>query len=260
MALQAARFGGTLPYMSPEQLEAFGEIRQQVIDARSDLFAIGVILFEMLTGTCSFPQAIGAIESNVAHDDCRPETGPISLRQRNAAVPKAVEAIVRKLLDPDPARRYQNAAQLREDLERQLADQPLKFAADRSATERFRKWRRRHPRLAAFSLAAAITTVLLIVPTTVVAVRQSQIAERAMQIETAEAKQLHKRNERKKPEWYRCSWPRKPAIARCSMKASIEARQFSRTTALGETWEWMNHPRFARLVSGATATAAVGFG
>ena len=55
-SLQMARLGGTLPYMSPEQLEAFGGGKRD-IDARSDLFTLGIILFEMLTGTSPFPKA-----------------------------------------------------------------------------------------------------------------------------------------------------------------------------------------------------------
>ena len=52
-----------------------------------------------------------------------------------------MDAIVRKLLEPDPAKRYAEAAHVREDLERQLAHRPLAYARDSSVRERARKWR-----------------------------------------------------------------------------------------------------------------------
>lgn len=189
ISLQMARCGGTLPFMSPEQLEAFRG-GQRAMDGRSDLFSLGIILFEMLTGKAPFPKRLGRLNDVIALmiDDRR--KNPPSLRQLNTAISPAVEGIVRKLLDPDPARRYESAAHLREDFERQLAHQPLKYAPDRSLSERFHKWRWRNPRLATATLVAVVASVLLLLPATVLAIRQSQIAERRMQVETAEARQL----------------------------------------------------------------------
>jgi tetratricopeptide (TPR) repeat protein len=71
-------------------------------------------------------------------------------------VSPAAAAIVRHCLEPDSARRYPSAAALREDIERHLANLPLRYAAEPSPVERLRKWARRHPRLPLrLSLAAA---------------------------------------------------------------------------------------------------------
>src|SRR5262249_25292691 len=68
-------------------------------------------------------------------------------RQLNPTVTPGLEAIVSKCLEPDPARRYQSAADLRADLERHRTGQPLRHVRVPSVRERLTKWVRRHPRL-----------------------------------------------------------------------------------------------------------------
>jgi eukaryotic-like serine/threonine-protein kinase len=185
---ELARIGGTLPYMPLEQLEIFAGGPRN-IDARADLFSLGVVFFELLTGQPAYPNRLGLLKSvlpEMIKDRKREAPSP---RAINPAVSPAVDAIVRKLLSADPARRYQSAADLQDDLERQLSNRPLRHAPDRSLAERFRKWRRRHPRLATACLVGLAALVLLVLPITVIAVRENQIAERRMQVETAEAKQ-----------------------------------------------------------------------
>ena len=116
---QLARIGGTLPYMSPEQLAAFRRVKRD-IDARSDLYSLGVILFELLTKNSPYPRRLGKLEDVVAAMAADRRVNPPSVCKYNKAISPAVASIIRKLLDIDPARRYQNAAQLREDIERQL--------------------------------------------------------------------------------------------------------------------------------------------
>ncbi len=149
--------GGTIPYMAPEQLIDLRSRGRGRIDARSDLYSLGVMAYEMLTGTVPFPlesRGLSDFEGLLAaRHKCL-----LPLREANPDVSPALASIVRKLLAPDPGHRYQTAADLREDLERQLADRPLRFARDRSPIERVGKWRRRHPRsLLVMGLVVALT-------------------------------------------------------------------------------------------------------
>lgn len=166
--------GGTLPYMAPEQIRAFRQ-RTRGGDARSDLFSLGVILFELLTGRNPYPARAGSLDSllpQMLEDRLQP---PAALRRLNPAASPAVAAIVRRCLEPDPARRYQTAADLHEDLERQLKHLPLRHTREPSLRERAQKWTRRHPRLTAISSAALLTTSLALVVGTYV--ERERVAE-----------------------------------------------------------------------------------
>jgi serine/threonine protein kinase/Tfp pilus assembly protein PilF len=147
--------GGTVPYMAIEQLLDMRHRGKGQLDARTDLYALGAMAFEMLTGAVPFPVPPGGARDFDAMIAAR-RAGPPPVRERNPAVTPAVEAIVRKLLAPEPADRYQSADQLREDIERHLGDRPLKYAREASARERFGKWRRRNPRLALRLVAAGL--------------------------------------------------------------------------------------------------------
>ncbi len=138
------RAGGTLPYMAPEQLEDFRDGGSDTrLDQRTDLFAMGVIFFEVLTGTNPYPLRTGRPDLTLlAHD--RRRIVP-QVRALNASVTPAVDAIVQKLLHPDPARRYQSAHELGTDLECHRLNLPLKFASNSSVRERVAKWHRRNP-------------------------------------------------------------------------------------------------------------------
>ncbi|HTP88459.1 MAG TPA: protein kinase [Bryobacteraceae bacterium] len=97
---------GTVPYMSPEQLEG------RPVDARSDIFSLGVMFYEMATGTRPFRgDSTMSIVSSILKDS------PPALAEVNPAIPNGLDRIVRRCLAKDPARRYQSAADLRNDLE-----------------------------------------------------------------------------------------------------------------------------------------------
>jgi serine/threonine protein kinase/tetratricopeptide (TPR) repeat protein len=156
-----AFIGGTLPYMAPEHLSAFREHKASV-DGRSDIFALGVILFELLTSTHPFPVRDGQLEAilpQMIADRQGPAPDP---RGANRAVSPAVAAIVRHCLEPDPARRYQTARQLQEDLKRQLDDLPLLHVPEPSVRERMGKWARRHPRLSSSTTVGLASMLLLL--------------------------------------------------------------------------------------------------
>ncbi|WP_162667770.1 protein kinase domain-containing protein [Gemmata massiliana] len=152
--------GGTMPYMAIEQLLDMRNRGTGTLDQRTDLYALGAMAFEMLTGGVPFaPTAKGLrdIDGQVALR----RQGPPALRPLNPAVTPAVEAIVRKLLAAEPEDRYQSAEQLRTDLERQLNDQPLRYARETSVTERLGKWRRRNPGLTLRLMAACLIGLAL---------------------------------------------------------------------------------------------------
>ncbi len=145
-----AMLGGTLPYMAPEHLDAFnprGTTPPSAVDARSDLYALGLILFEMVAGRHPFddpPPGLPLIEvvSRMTEDRRR---GAPSARSINPAIPPSLDAILSKCLDPDPGRRHARAGDLAEDLQRFLDDRPNLHAPEPSVRERVAKWWRRHP-------------------------------------------------------------------------------------------------------------------
>jgi serine/threonine protein kinase/Tfp pilus assembly protein PilF len=98
---------GTAFYMSPEQ------IRGEKLDARSDLFSLGLVLFEMLTARRAFKGGTGAdVHDAVLHGS------PVPVRQLNPAVPSGFESVIKRSLERDRDCRYQSAKELHTDLER----------------------------------------------------------------------------------------------------------------------------------------------
>jgi serine/threonine protein kinase/predicted Zn-dependent protease len=162
-AMKRATVGGTLPYMAPEHLEAFRD-QAGAVDERCDIYSLGIILFELLTGRHPFAiYKLGAPSEIIRQLITDRRQPPPGLTQWNPLVSPATEAIVKKCLAPDANDRYQRAEHLREDLDRQLNNLPLKYAANPSRREIIRKWGRRHPRLMSSSTVAAVAAVLLMV-------------------------------------------------------------------------------------------------
>jgi serine/threonine protein kinase/tetratricopeptide (TPR) repeat protein len=97
---------GTVPYMSPEQ------IRGETVDARTDLFALGIVLYELLTGRRPFG---GATSADVSSAILRDVAAPV--RSSRVDLPADIERIVSRCLEKDPERRFQTAKDVRNELE-----------------------------------------------------------------------------------------------------------------------------------------------
>ncbi|HWS87794.1 MAG TPA: serine/threonine-protein kinase, partial [Pyrinomonadaceae bacterium] len=93
---------GTIEYMSPEQVRGFET------DARSDIYSLGMLLYEMLTARCPFD-----IQNEFELMKAQIEQYPVPPRQLNPAIPEVVEQAVWKAIHKDPAQRFQSAAEFR---------------------------------------------------------------------------------------------------------------------------------------------------
>jgi serine/threonine protein kinase len=147
---------GTLRYMSPEQAQA----RRGVVDQRTDIYSLGVTLYELLTLRPAFD---GSDHQELLHQIALQE--PPSPRRLNPAVPRDLETIILKAMAKDLSSRYATAQELAADLRRFLDDRPI-LASRPGPLERSLRWARRHWELV--STAVAIVVVSLAISTTLV--------------------------------------------------------------------------------------------
>jgi serine/threonine protein kinase/tetratricopeptide (TPR) repeat protein len=142
---------GTLTYMSPEQASG----APHTIDTRADVYSLGVVLYELLTGKLPYPVDRVAVPEAVR---VIREEEPTKLGSHDRALRGDIETIVRKALEKDPERRYPTAQALADDIRRHLADEPIQ-ARPPSTWYQVSKFARRNKILVGGVVAVLLTLI-----------------------------------------------------------------------------------------------------
>jgi WD40 repeat protein len=213
---------GTAEYMAPEQAEA-----TVTSEPATDVYALGAILYEMLTGRPPFK---GATPLDTLHQVRTQE--PVPVRRLQPSVPRDLETICLKCLEKEPGKRYATAAALAEDLRRSRAHEPI-IARPVRWWERAAKWGRRRPAVAV--LGAAVVVAVLAGLAGVGWQWQRALAERTRAVRLAEDLRV----ERDAVEWL---------AYRANVAAALSALQLHNLNAVRQylelaperhrNWEW----------------------
>lgn len=159
---------GTPAYMSPEQAAGGGHR----VDRRGDIYSLGVILYELITGECPFRGTTEMLIKQVLQDE------PLEPRRLNARVSRDLNTVCLKCLQKNPGSRYQTAAELSNDLvsiQKGLAVR----ARPVSQLEKSWRWCRRNPLSASLGACLILLLLTLSIVGPIVAFRQSELARQA---------------------------------------------------------------------------------
>ncbi len=164
---------GTLAYMSPEQVAG----DQLEVDTRSDVYSLGVVLYELLSGRLPF-----AVHGRQLHEAVHAirEEEPTSLSSVSRNYRGDIETIVGRALEKDKARRYASAADLAGDIRHYLNDEPI-VARPPSTTYQLRKFARRHRALVAGTAVVFVVLVAGVAASTWQAVRAVRAGQAAIE-------------------------------------------------------------------------------
>jgi serine/threonine protein kinase/Tfp pilus assembly protein PilF len=159
----AGNLGGTVDYMAPEHLEGLADCLPHQVDGRSDLFGLGVVLYEAVMGHRPFPQVgkRSTMSETLLNAADERRAGPPRLRDSRPEVPPALETVIRRCLEPAPADRYQTGAELAADLQAVSDSRPLVIARE-PILNRIATWARHRRRrlITAASIMLALTVAL----------------------------------------------------------------------------------------------------
>ncbi len=174
----AGQIIGTPNYMSPEQASGLSHLT----DTRSDIYALGAILYTILAGKPPFDS-----ENMVQTLKLVNTTSPAPLTRLNRGIDRDLEIITLKCLEKNPTKRYQNATELKSDLRRYLNNEPI-LAAPVGIPTRVLLWCNRNPALAVLSSLLAALIMGLAIGGPMLAYHQITLKERANQSLTQQHK------------------------------------------------------------------------
>jgi len=142
---------GTPAYMAPETVTGDG-----IATTASDIYSLGVVLYQLLTGSVPFRAELRLLIRHILEDEPRPP------RQLNPNIPRDLETVCLKAMAKEPARRYPNATAFADDLRNVLAGRPV-TARPVGTIGRLQRWTRRRPWIATLvvALALSITTAIV---------------------------------------------------------------------------------------------------
>jgi tRNA A-37 threonylcarbamoyl transferase component Bud32 len=158
---------GTPAYMAPEQIE-----KAHQVDGRADVYALGVVLYRLLTGELPFRGTTRMLLHQVLHDEPRPP------RRINDHIPRDLETICLKAMAKEPGRRYATAQELSADLRRYLNGEAI-HARPVARAERLWRWCRRSPAVASLAIMFVVALVTGTVVSTSFAIRATERAAEA---------------------------------------------------------------------------------